>query len=151
MEREYPGYMTEQEQSDLFNELEGNPSDTFKFAIATWRNPKPLGIAESYQLTTIAYALLLTTGAKLDEFEIAVKDPEFWTGHRVTRTIAQDDALLTAIHFVKCYFVKKEATSNGDVRTQMFRCLVCLANIFGLSGEELARKMKEELVVEDED
>ena len=93
MERQYPAYMNSKQQMDLFaqlDELESSdglvppPSDTFKFAVANWRNPAQLGIAETYQLTAIAYALLITVGATLEEFEDAVKDPEFWTGHRIT-------------------------------------------------------------------
>ena len=160
MEREYPGYMNSQQQMDLFaqlDELESSdglvptPSDTFKFAVASWRNPAPLGVAETYQLTAIAYALLITVGATLEEFEYAVKDPEFWTGHRITLPIPGDDALLDAIHFVRGTFVKRDATINGDVRKQVFRCLVSLANTLGIPDVELTRKMKEELVVADED
>jgi hypothetical protein len=157
MERQYPAYMNSQQQMDLFAQLDEldagavPPSDTFKFAVANWRNPAPLGIAETYQLTAIVYALLITVGATPEEFEEEVRDPEFWTGHRITHPITGEDAMLDAIHFVRCTFVKKDATINGNVRKQVFRCLVSLANTLGISGVELARKMKEELVVADED
>jgi len=158
MERQYPGYMSEQKQSDLFAELDQlessdglvPPSDTFKFPAANWRNPTALGIAETYQLGCIAYALLETVGATLEEFECAVKEPEFWTGHRITLPIPGEDELLDAIQFIRFYCIKKDATITIQVRQQIFRCLVILANTFGISGVELARKMKEELLIEPE-
>ena len=148
--------MNSKQQMDLFaqlDELESSdglvpPSDTFKFPAANWRNPTALGIAETYQLGCIAYALLETVGATLEEFECAVKDPEFWTGHRITLPIPGEAELLDAIHFVRCYSVKPDAAITAKVRQQIFRCLVILANTFGISGIELGRKMKEELIIE---
>ena len=147
MKQEYYGYLSDEQEQELIEELystDDSNTDTVTFPVASWRKPVKLDAAMEYQIASLAYALLRITGADIDEFEQAIKHPEFWAGHRVTHEVEDTDRALNAIHFVKCTCPQSDSVSP-ETRKEVFRVMVSLLNTFGISGEEATRKLKEDL------